>query len=140
MQIISSCSYHFFLAFFLEVNFDAIFISGLTLVTAQQVVLPKTFAFSKLFFLDFPENSQAMFSQLLSFFSASLDAFLGRKFDEDKINMHINEKLTENAFEWVNILNKIQEQLKILGSKVDPPRVKKDQHFLFKVWTFEPES
>jgi hypothetical protein len=30
-----------------------------------------------------------------------------------------------------------KEQLKILGSKVDPPRVKKDQHFLFEVWNFE---
>ncbi len=47
------------------------------------------------------------------------------------------KKLTENPFKWVNMLSKIQEQLKILGSKVDPPRVKKDQHFLFEVWNFE---
>jgi hypothetical protein len=49
--------------------------------------------------------------------------------------MHINGKLTENTFEWVNILNKIQEQLKILGSKVDPPRVKKDQNFKISTFT-----
>jgi hypothetical protein len=45
-----------FLAFFLEVNFDAIFISGLTLVTAQQAVLPKTVSpFLNYFFSIFPQ-------------------------------------------------------------------------------------
>jgi hypothetical protein len=98
MQIISS-HLSFFLALFLEVNFDAIFISGLTLVTAQQVVLPKTVSLFLNYFFSIFLKIPRQCSPNFFIFSASLDAFPGRKFDEDKINMHINGKLTENTFE-----------------------------------------
>ncbi len=52
--------------------------------------------------------------------------------------MHIYEKADWKPFQMSEYAEQNpKEQLKILGSKVDPPRVKKDQHFLFEVWNFE---
>jgi hypothetical protein len=66
---LSHLTYHFFLAFFFGSQFWCDFYFWADLGDCPTSCSSKNcFAFSKLFFLDFPENSQAMFSQLLSFF------------------------------------------------------------------------